>query len=146
MVAARGGGQSLPKPRGGSTARSSERSRSQIASNALAVAPSCRLGGSASSQATHWACTVVNSVTASRQRWMRLRRSVGGRMWMAGLPAVWAARWRAWRSASVIGLSPIGLRGMLHSNENPKPCRGTKDSDKIIAAVGRGHQALDSLH
>ena len=39
----------------------------------------------------------------------------GERMRLAGLPAARAARWRAWRSASVIGLSPIGLRGMLHS-------------------------------
>ena len=47
------GGQSLPKPRGGSMAWSSERSSSQIACNASAVAPSCRLVGIALSQATH---------------------------------------------------------------------------------------------
>ena len=29
-----------------------------------------------------------------------------------GAPAARAARWRAWRSASVMGLSPIDLRGM----------------------------------
>ena len=43
--------QSLPKPRGGSTAWISERASSQTACKASAVAPSCRLGGSASSQA-----------------------------------------------------------------------------------------------
>ena len=30
-------------------------------------------------------------------------------------PGPRAARQRAWRSASVIGRSPIGLRGMVHS-------------------------------
>jgi hypothetical protein len=34
---------------------------------------------------------------------------------MMGLPAARAAWQRAWRSASVIDLSPIGLRGMVHS-------------------------------
>ena len=43
--------QSRPKPRGGSIAASSLRSRSQIARSASAVALSCRLSGSASSQA-----------------------------------------------------------------------------------------------
>ena len=32
------------------------------------------------------------------------------------------------------------------SNENPKPFTWTKDPDKIIAAVKRGHQVLDSVH
>ena len=44
-------GQSRPKPRGGTIAWSSVRSRSQIACNASAVALSCRLSGRASSQA-----------------------------------------------------------------------------------------------
>ena len=45
------GAQSLPKPRGGSIAWSSARSRSQITCSAAASALSCRLAGSASSQA-----------------------------------------------------------------------------------------------
>jgi len=32
------------------------------------------------------------------------------------------------------------------TNANPKPFTWTKDPNKIIAAVKRGHQALDSLH
>jgi hypothetical protein len=48
---ARCAGQSRPKPRGGTIAWSSVRSRSQIASNASAVALSCRFSGRASSQA-----------------------------------------------------------------------------------------------
>ena len=32
---------------------------------------------------------------------------------VTGAAAARAARWRAWRSASVIGLSPIDLRGMV---------------------------------
>ena len=31
-------------------------------------------------------------------------------------------------------------------NANPKPFTWTKDPNKIIAAVKRGHQALDSIH
>ena len=46
-------GQSRPKPRGGTMAWSSVRSRSQIASNASAVALSCRVSGRASSQAAY---------------------------------------------------------------------------------------------
>src|SRR5664279_2427085 len=43
---------------------------------------------------------------------------------MIGTPAADAARWRAWRSASVMGLSPIDLRGMVPlrsvTSRNPK--------------------------
>ena len=46
-------GQSRPKPRGGTIAWSSVRSRSQIASNASAAALSCRFSGRASSQAAY---------------------------------------------------------------------------------------------
>jgi len=46
-------GQSRPKPRDGTMAWSSVRSRSQIARNASAVALSCRLSGRASSQAAY---------------------------------------------------------------------------------------------
>src|ERR1035437_7585540 len=48
-----GDGQSRPNPRGGSIACSSARSKSQITCNASASRPSCRLGGSASSQAAY---------------------------------------------------------------------------------------------
>ncbi len=40
------------------------------------------------------------------------RRSIGRRMRIAGAPAARAARWRAWRSASVMALSPMGWRDM----------------------------------
>jgi hypothetical protein len=33
-----------------------------------------------------------------------------------------------------------------HTNANPKPFTWTKDPNKIIAAVRRGHQVLDSIH
>jgi hypothetical protein len=47
--------------------------------------------------------------------------------------------------------SIIDLRGAINRyiaehNLSPKPFAGTKDSEKIIAAVKRGHQALDSIH
>jgi hypothetical protein len=32
------------------------------------------------------------------------------------------------------------------TNANPKPFVWTKDPNKIIAAVRRGHQVLDSIH
>jgi len=43
------------------------------------------------------------------------------------------------------------LKDAIHSflgdiNENPKPFTWTKDPNKIIAAVKRGYQVLDSIH
>jgi len=35
---------------------------------------------------------------------------------------------------------------VAHTNAHPKPFIWTKDPDKIIAAVKRGHQVLDSIH
>ena len=37
-------------------------------------------------------------------------------------------------------------RFLDHTNANPKPFTWTKDPNKIIAAVKRGHQVLDSIH
>ena len=37
-------------------------------------------------------------------------------------------------------------RFVAETNANPKPFRWTADPDAIIAAVKRGHQALDSIH
>ncbi len=37
-------------------------------------------------------------------------------------------------------------RFVAETNENPKPFSWTADPDQIIAAVKRGHQALDSFH
>jgi hypothetical protein len=37
-------------------------------------------------------------------------------------------------------------RFLADTNANPKPFVWTKDPDKIIAAVKRGHQVLDSIH
>jgi transposase len=37
-------------------------------------------------------------------------------------------------------------RFLDHTNANPKPFTWTKDPNKIIAAVRRGHQVLDSVH
>jgi len=37
-------------------------------------------------------------------------------------------------------------RFLEDTNANPKPFTWTKDPDKIIAAVKRGHQVLDSIH
>jgi hypothetical protein len=66
--------QSRPKPRGGSTAWSSERSSATIARNASAIALSCWLSGSASSQPAYsafkrprrWCHSTVGSASADR--------------------------------------------------------------------------------
>jgi len=52
----------------------------EIARSASAVAVSSRLEGIASNQAAHASCTAISTSTASRQRWMRLRWSIGRRV------------------------------------------------------------------
>ena len=47
---------------------------------------------------------------------------------------------------SVVDLQAAINRFVAEQNENPKPFRWTADPDKIIAAVKRGHQVLDSVH
>jgi len=39
-----------------------------------------------------------------------------------------------------------GYVGIRKHNQQPKPFTWTADPDKIIAAVKRGHQVLDSFH
>jgi transposase len=47
---------------------------------------------------------------------------------------------------SVADLQDAIKRFVAETNENPKPFVWTKNPDKIIAAVKRGHQMLDSIH
>ena len=47
---------------------------------------------------------------------------------------------------SVADLQDAINRFVAETNENPKPFVWTKNPDKIIAAVKRGHQMLDSIH
>jgi transposase len=47
---------------------------------------------------------------------------------------------------SIVALQATINRFVKEANQNPKPFRWTKDPDEIIAAVRRGHQALDSNH
>ena len=47
---------------------------------------------------------------------------------------------------SVVDLQAAINRFLAGYNQNPKPFSWTADPDKIIAAVRRGHQALDSIH
>src|SRR5512133_133231 len=47
---------------------------------------------------------------------------------------------------SIIELQAAINRFLDQANDNPKPFVWTADPDKIIAAVKRGHQALDSIH
>ena len=88
---------------------SSDRSRSQIARNASAVALFSRLGGSVSSQSRYSPCNSTSSATASRHLCGRLRRSAGLRYLTRGAHAACAPRKRACRSATVIALSPSGF-------------------------------------
>jgi transposase len=47
---------------------------------------------------------------------------------------------------SIVDLQAAINRFLDQSNENPRPFTWTADPDKIIAAVRRGHQVLDSIH
>ena len=47
---------------------------------------------------------------------------------------------------SVVELQAAINRFLAEHNNQPKPFKWTADPDKIIAAVKRGHQALDSIH
>ena len=47
---------------------------------------------------------------------------------------------------SIVDLQVAINRLLDETNDNPKPFTWTADPDKIIAAVKRGHQVLDSIH
>ena len=47
---------------------------------------------------------------------------------------------------SIVELQAAINRFVAETNEDPKPFTWTADPDKIIAAVRRGHQVLDSIH
>ena len=47
---------------------------------------------------------------------------------------------------SIVDLQATINRILEHTNNDPQPFIWTKDPDKIIAAVRRGHQTLDSIH
>ena len=47
---------------------------------------------------------------------------------------------------SVVELQAAINRFVAETNHEPKPFVWTADPDKIIAAVKRGHQVLDSIH
>lgn len=47
---------------------------------------------------------------------------------------------------SVVDLQAAINRFLAETNDNPKPFTWTADPNKIIAAVKRGHQMLDSVH
>ena len=47
---------------------------------------------------------------------------------------------------SVVDLQEAINRYLAETNQAPKPCTWTADPDKIIVAVKRGHQVLDSIH
>jgi transposase len=47
---------------------------------------------------------------------------------------------------SIVELQTAINRFLAEANLNPRPFRWTKDPGKNIAAVKRGHKALDSIH
>jgi len=47
---------------------------------------------------------------------------------------------------STIELQIAITQFLAQTNADPRPFTWTKDPDKIIAAVKRGHQVLDSIH
>ena len=63
-----------------------------------------------------------------------------------------AAQKHVWRARIVLltaeglGTNEIIRRTVEETNQMPKPSTWTANPDKIIAAVIRGHQVLDSIH
>jgi len=47
---------------------------------------------------------------------------------------------------SIVELQVAIKRFLVDTNTDPRPFQWTKEPDKIIAAVKRGHQVLDSIH
>jgi transposase len=47
---------------------------------------------------------------------------------------------------SLVSLQAVINRFVADTNADPRPFQWTKDPEKIIAAVRRGHQTLDSIH
>ena len=47
---------------------------------------------------------------------------------------------------SIVELQAAINRFLRETNDHPKPFTWTADPDKIVAAVKRGHQVLDSIH
>jgi transposase len=47
---------------------------------------------------------------------------------------------------SIVELQAAIKRFLAETNADPRPFRWTKDSEKIIAAVKKGHQVLNSIH
>jgi hypothetical protein len=47
---------------------------------------------------------------------------------------------------SIVDLQTAIKRFLAETNDNPKPFVWTANPDKIIAAVRRGYQVLDSIH
>ena len=48
--------------------------------------------------------------------------------------------------SSAVELQEAINRFVAETNHDPKPFVRTADPDRIIAAVRRGHQVLDSIH
>jgi hypothetical protein len=76
----------------------------------------------------------MSSATVSFQRRARLRWSAGRRVRITGTPEARAARYRAWRSASVMALSPMALAGMdpLRSVTSRNPCHTESGSGAVF--------------
>ncbi len=76
---------------------------------------------------TPTSCSWVNAVEGffAKLTWRRLKRGV---------------------FRSIVELQAAIDRFLRETNGDPKPFIWTADPDKIIAAVKRGHQALDSIH
>jgi transposase len=96
-------------------------------------------------------CTTLSGSISIRRpmrsccRWTRRARS--RRSTHPAWPAVEAGPgWHHDVFRSIIELQAAINRFLAETNDNPKPFTWTADPDKIIAAVRRGHQVLDSIH
>ncbi len=86
-----------------------------------------------------------NAIPASPSISPRTRRP-GSMPSRASSPKLSKRRLKRGVFSSIVDLQAAINRFLAETNDNPKPFIWTADPDKIIAAVRRGYQALDSIH
>ena len=77
---------------------------------------------------------------------VRLTASNSERGWVDQFPQNAVARLKRGVFRSVVDLQAAINRFVAETNADPKPFTWTANPDKIIAAVKRGNQVLDSIH
>jgi Homeodomain-like domain len=112
-------------------------------------------------EATHWTATMMAkaagiSASPKVRQWLACHPRFAFHFtptscsWLNAVEGFFAklAKQRLKRGVfrGVVDLQATINRFVAQTNQHPKPFTWTADPDKIIAAVRRGHQALDSIH